>query len=375
MSGDEGDKNEKTDLPNDPSKQDSSSSSTTGTPPSILNGNITGPTVTPVQLNQPPLVPPGNGNPVVENQQNPAANAQTNMATKIELPAWTGTQVETWLEIVEHAFEAHGCTDPKLKFGKIIAKIPVDTMLSIDPAYKDKPIEERYEALTDAIKTRFAATEKSKINELLSQCVLGTKKPTHLLQEMRNKAGKNANDAMLESLWMQRLPQHIKGIVAAAVSSTIDVKAKIADEVMDSCPMVNSIASIDTASCSSQGNPTYLPTGGPLPPSCANESAILASLQTLQQQISELKLNQSARNNNSNNSNSNNGGGGRSRSRSRSRFRNGNNSGNQEQQQQGGSTQQEEDDDICWYHHTFGDKAKKCHITFCKWKPGNALSH
>lgn len=288
---------------------------------------------------------------------------------KIDLPQWTGTQVEGWLDAVDMIFDTHDC-DEKARFRALLSRIPIEVQQSLDPDYRTKAtFKEKYDTFKDAIKSRYTASQASRINELLSKCVLGNKKPSHLLQEMRNKAKDHATPSMLESLWTQRLPLHVQTAVAAAVSSTIDEKAKIADAVVEATGGTSkppSIAAIDSGG-TSNGAALYTSQG----PTTNSETALLLQIKALREEVAELRLSRGTNSNSQGASNRR----GRSRSRSRSRvatsIKGGNNDNNNDDQ----ADDRRRNKSLCWYHRTFGDKAEHCIQDFCKWNStGNGSS-
>lgn len=320
--------------------------------------------------------PPKMAPPVENDGTNPPQQQQQNMQNqqpqlvryepKIDLPPWTGntgTQVEGWLEAVDLIFDTHDC-DEKARFRALLSRIPIEIQQSLDPAFKTKAtFKEKYDSFKDAVKSRFAASDTSRINELLSQCTLGNKRPSHLLQEMRNKAKEHATDSMLESLWAQRLPDKARRAVAAAISAGLDEKAKIADAVVESDNMSTraTVAAID-GSGTSNDSPRHTSHG----PTAQADNALFAELKRLREEIADLRLSKK-QNNNSNHGSS----GGRGRSRSRSRGRVNIKDGNTNNNNNSGDSQSYKNKEFCWYHRTFGDKAERCIPDNCKWSSGN----
>lgn len=70
------------------------------------------------------------------------------------------------------------------------------------------------------------------MNKLLQGISLGDRRPSHLLREMRNLAGGNINDDFLRPLFLQRLPHHVRFVLAGSEESP-EKLAEMADRILD----------------------------------------------------------------------------------------------------------------------------------------------
>lgn len=68
----------------------------------------------------------------------------------------------------------------------------------------------------------------------MTDMTLGDKKPSQLLREMRELAVGNAKDDIIHSLWLQRLPDNIKPMLAMSENLDLNTLAEMADRIIES---------------------------------------------------------------------------------------------------------------------------------------------
>ncbi|XP_075527660.1 uncharacterized protein LOC142559865 [Dermacentor variabilis] len=137
-----------------------------------------------------------------------------------------------------------------------------------------------YDDLKAALLQRTAASQRSRIQQLLSAEELGDRRPSQLLRRMRQLLGNNArsiDDALLRELSLQRLPANAQMVLATASTMDLTGLAALADKVMEvATPTI-------AATTSSPGdNKTALQT---LPRSSAPQSPLDSLCQRLERII------------------------------------------------------------------------------------------
>lgn len=167
--------------------------------------------------------------------------------------------------------------------------------------------------------------EQTKLQKVLMGTELGDQKPSELLSKMKSLAGDNFNDEVLKTLWLQRLPNQVRAILAVSNDQT-DKLAELGDKIIETLAYSN-VSEVQVASCS------FVPKG------------IEQQIETLTKRINEL---QRSVNRNS-----------RSRSRSYSRESHSSRtkskqSGNNYKKYNANKTS------FCFYHWRFGENARKC---------------
>ncbi|MBA4719450.1 MAG: hypothetical protein HRO68_10300, partial [Nitrosopumilus sp.] len=108
------------------------------------------------------------------------------------------------------------------------------------------PDDSPYDALREQLIKRTTASAQRKLQQLFNAEELGDKKPTQLLRKIQQLLGKRAttfDGTFLRELFLQRLPNHVRMILASTSStSSLEELAELADKIMDvASPAVSGI--------------------------------------------------------------------------------------------------------------------------------------
>ncbi|XP_011051610.1 PREDICTED: uncharacterized protein LOC105144423 [Acromyrmex echinatior] len=157
---------------------------------------------------------------------------------------------------------------------------------------------------------------EKKLRRLLNEIDLGDRRPSHAILFMRDLAQNGASEEVLKSLWLQRLPQQVQGILASS-KHELEELSQLADRITDVLSTgVNAVATVAPTKTSSV------------------DPQISALIDRVDKLVVHLSRDRSRASRNSR----------RSRSRSQSKNK------------------------PCWYHRRFGGNAVKC-TQPCSWKP------
>ncbi|GBM70121.1 hypothetical protein AVEN_151581-1 [Araneus ventricosus] len=110
---------------------------------------------------------------------------------------------------------------------------------------RNPPVDSKYDALKTRILSYSSQSQSTKLRALLQDLQLGDKKPSQLLQEMRNLAAEKVSEDVLRTTWMQRLPTSMQQILSVS-NDNLDGFSLIADKVNEVSyfdTVVNSVAS------------------------------------------------------------------------------------------------------------------------------------
>jgi hypothetical protein len=105
-----------------------------------------------------------------------------------------------------------GITQEKTKYNHALTVLFPEAANEVSDIITDtKPSDETpYTKLKNAIITRLSQTETQKLKELLSNCELGSRKPTQLVRHAKTLVGagptKPVNDQVLRELFLQNMP-------------------------------------------------------------------------------------------------------------------------------------------------------------------------
>lgn len=247
-----------------------------------------------------------------------AENAWQMARVGFKAPPFWEDDPELWFFQVESQFVVSGITDDKTKFHKIVSVLDTRILASVRDIVQSPPSSEAYQALKGRVLDRFSRSEATRLRMLLQDLMLGDKKPSQLLMEMKNLAGTNITDDILRTLWLQRLPTNAQQILSVS-SESLEGLAKVADKI---CEISNPVVIAGTSS-----EPNY--------------DTLIKKITNLEEKLHRLTV--------------------RSKDRPNQRFRNRRSSSGKRQLDGEKGTGKH-----CWYHSKFGKEAKKC-IKPCTW--------
>jgi hypothetical protein len=277
----------------------------------------------PPQVMQPPQVMPAGTTttpPISAGATTAGAALQTVPTTapgraSVKLPEFNFNNIPLWFMQVECQFDFCNVVHPRTRYSCVAASLPPQVGQAVeDIIFNSSTFADPYVTLKEAIIKRLGINEDQRMHRLLHGEQLGDRRPSELLRALNALRHNAPEDSTLRALFLDRLPQHIKLVLISHTSQTLNELADIADRMMavGTVP-VPTVVQAATLSPTEAGDP-----------SCPT----LAAIRDLTQEIRKF---------------------GTRSSKPR-----------QETDPQG----------RCWYHSTFGAKAKKCSSP-CTWK-GNA---
>lgn len=250
-----------------------------------------------------------------------------------KLPDFWQDEPEAWFERVEAMFDLANITCDETRYKYILAHASRELIPYI-VGIRNTPLpdgESSYTIFKKRVVQGFACSEEAKLGSLFKAQFLGDSKPSQLLLQLRNVSSGQCSDTVLRSLFLERLPEKVKIILAVSSSVTLDDLALLADKIME-----NQSSSVDLNEIKS--NDLY---------------EIIKELQDkvsfLSVQIKKLTFADNTTN--------------RFRTRSTSRNRGNANIKSTHDHRTTGSVKSpmtEGDSSTCWYHKKFGPRAKWC---------------
>jgi hypothetical protein len=177
----------------------------------------------------------------------PSTSTQARMeGIAIKMPPFWRKNVRVWFLQVETQFARAKITREETKYSHVVESLDpeiIDQMFD----YFAKPVPENaYSELKKKILREFedSATRKSK---KLLECELGDAKPTALLREMRSLAGDLVSEEFLRSVFLDRLPNSMRAMVASS-DADLDKVAIMADRIAEvETPVYHIAATTKTA--------------------------------------------------------------------------------------------------------------------------------
>lgn len=233
----------------------------------------------------------------------------------VRLPIFWQKRPKLWFRNLESEFVLYRIRSDEVKFCSVVRHLDEATAETVAEILENPPVTDRYQKLKDALITRFSESEEKRLRQLLAGMELGDRKPTELLRDLRTQAAGAINETVLQTLWMQRLPQRMQETLAVADGMALPQLAQLADKVRE------------------RGATGTISSVKPLAVGISEEAQ--AHIETLERRIRglETKLRERSKSRSSS----------RSRARSTSRRRD-----------------RAQSPELCFYHRRFGDKARKC---------------
>lgn len=262
-----------------------------------------------------------------------AANTSETMKVSVKIPPFWVDKPEIWFYQIEAQFKINNITHEDTKFNYIVAQMEPKYIDTIWDIITDKA-ENKYSLAKERLLNVFKESENRRIKRLFTGIEIGDMKPSHLLQKMKSLATNDISDMVLKTLWMEKLPHHVKHILVVS-DEGIDKLAIMADKIFD----LHSQTELYEAHSTEVKNTSA-------PPSTISQ--LLEKISTMEQRIEELHF-QHQPSGRSRSAERNNRSFSRDRSKSRRRY---NPNGK-----------------LCYYHFTFGSRCLpgKCRPP-CSWK-------
>ncbi|CAE1261240.1 unnamed protein product [Acanthosepion pharaonis] len=238
-------------------------------------------------------------------------------AALIQLPPYNSINSRSWFIQLEAIFSARKVTRQDTKYASVVQALPASIVEEVEDILLNTPDQLPYTCLKEAILKRTGRSDEDLIRDLFSNVSLGDRTPSQLLRLMKIRLGNNTMaEPVLRGLWMDRLPPNITQVLALVpVETPLDVVADSADKIY-------SQAHQKVHQVESHGNHTQ---------------RLEEEMTQLRAELRDLKLSLCRRQRSP-----------APRTRNRSRTRS-------------SSPGRRNSVDECWYHQTFGDRARKCH--------------
>ena len=164
--------------------------------------------------------------------------AATVNATAVRLPPFWSGNPQVWFKQVESVFSTRNpqITTQQTRFNYVIQALDNITADHVQNIILNPP-DNPYDALKDALVKGFGKTQTEKDQELLNLNGLGDKKPSELLQHMRNL---NVDPKTLfKALFLAQLPSEVRRILASSEKTEIEDLAMQADRITEASRLTN----------------------------------------------------------------------------------------------------------------------------------------
>lgn len=175
----------------------------------------------------------------------------------VRLPPFWPQNPTVWFLQVECQFELAHITTQVTKFRHVVSVLPQDIAAQVVDILSAPPANAPFDALKAAILERTTASERKRLQQLLTAEELGDRRPSQLLRDMQNLlAGRAAtfDPTLLKELFLSRLPANVQMILATATTLPLQDLAAHADKIMEVSPP--QVAAIPAAASSYHAVPS-----------------------------------------------------------------------------------------------------------------------
>lgn len=175
----------------------------------------------------------------MDGQNNPPElpNAQPNNniainAVRIRVPPFWKQDPQLWFFQLEAQFATSNINTQKTKFDTVVGNVESDILSKVSDIIRNPPANNCYDAIKERLISTFEVSENTKIKKLLNDLSLGDSKPSELLRTMRDLSCGKVGNELLQTLWLQRLPNNIQSILACSADA-LPALAIMADKIFE----------------------------------------------------------------------------------------------------------------------------------------------
>ncbi|XP_064463067.1 uncharacterized protein LOC135373972 [Ornithodoros turicata] len=154
----------------------------------------------------------------------------------VKIPPFWSANPAVWFSQVECQFHLAGITSQSTRYFHVAAALPPDVANEVTDILCAPLSTDPYDTLKTALIERTTASERKRLQQLLSAEDLGDRRPSQLLPHMQNLLGTRAStidEPLLKEMFLQRLPPTVQMLLATATNLPIADLADDADKIME----------------------------------------------------------------------------------------------------------------------------------------------
>lgn len=152
-----------------------------------------------------------------------ATTPTTVHAVSLKLPDFWPDEPDIWFAQAESQFTLRNITAEATKFHYVVAVLDGQTARRVGDLLRSPPTTDPYSQLKKRLLSTFSLSERERAARLLDLEDLGDRKPSALVDNILALAGSGNRDFLLRELFLRKLPESVRAIVAS--SSTTDLRA------------------------------------------------------------------------------------------------------------------------------------------------------
>ncbi|XP_053968641.1 uncharacterized protein LOC128870067 [Anastrepha ludens] len=150
----------------------------------------------------------------------------------IKAPTFVKKEPDLFFIQMEAQFINGSITRDNSKYNHVISVLEPEYLSMVSDLIRSPPAENKYESLKNRLISEYTQSDQRKLRVLLTEIELGDDKPSHLLRKMRDLAKNALTDEAIKSLWIERLPENVRAVVAIS-NDDLNTCATLADKVVE----------------------------------------------------------------------------------------------------------------------------------------------
>ncbi|XP_031619422.1 uncharacterized protein LOC116338365, partial [Contarinia nasturtii] len=150
----------------------------------------------------------------------------------IKAPTFVKNEPDLFFIQMEAQFRNAGISNDNSKYNHVIAALEPQYLSMVSDLVRNPPTSDKYDSIKKRLIDEYTQSDQKKLRVLLTEIELGDDKPSHLLRKMRDLAKNSLTDDALKSLWIDRLPENVRAVVAIS-NDDLTTCSNLADKILE----------------------------------------------------------------------------------------------------------------------------------------------
>ena len=158
-------------------------------------------------------------------------------AVTVKIPPFWPADPQVWFAQVEAQFSMRNITSQGTKFNHVVASLAPEFATEVRDLLLQPPADTPYDVLHAQLIKQTAASEQRRLRQLFTAEELGDRTPSQFLRRLQqllsDAAGPNPDNTFLRELFLQRLPGHVRMVLASSGDMPLEALATLANKVVE----------------------------------------------------------------------------------------------------------------------------------------------
>lgn len=182
--------------------------------------------------------------------EKPGVDLTTNsIASSVPFPPFWSTMPEVWFIQMEACFKIKKIKLEEHQFFHTVSCLPVSIISIVSDVLTNMDEPNKYTVLKDAILKRKSINETQRLEMLLDGSSIGDRSPSQFFRDLKATAGVSAlaTEEFIKALWLKRLPEHMRTIIATREAENIEQLCDLADKIWNISTSSSKISSVQSS--------------------------------------------------------------------------------------------------------------------------------